>query len=249
MKREAWIRFLIVALFAIAVELLCRAKVIPPAVLIPPSDMVVELASILRSGELNADIVSTFSNILIATVIVAALGFAVGVVIHAMPSLRAAVEPLLASYYAVPTFMFYPVFIVLLGVGSAPIIAIAVLLAIVAMVTATLDGLDRIPNVLRRTARMYHLSRLRTSLLIELPAASPYLFTGVKLAVAYSFIGVIASEFILSGSGLGYAIAYAYNNFENRKMYALMLLVLVAATAVNSVLNAIDVRLQARQLR
>jgi NitT/TauT family transport system permease protein len=249
MQREAWIRFLIVALFAIAVELLCRTKVIPPAVLIPPSDMVVELAAILKSGELNADIVSTFANILIATVIVAALGFAVGVVIHAMPLLRTAVEPLLASYYAVPTFMFYPVFIVLLGVGSAPIIAIAVLLAIVAMITATLDGLDRIPNVLRRTARMYHLSRLRTSLLIELPAASPYLFTGVKLAVAYSFIGVIASEFILSGSGVGYAIAYAYNNFENRKMYALMLLVLVAATLVNSALNAIDVRLQARQLR
>jgi NitT/TauT family transport system permease protein len=249
MKREAWIRFLIVALFAIAIELLCRAKIIPATVLIPPSDMVVALAAILRSGELNADIVSTFSNILIATVIVAVLGFAVGVVIHAMPSLRAAVEPLLASYYAVPTFMFYPVFIVLLGVGSAPIIAIAVLLAIVAMISATLDGLDRIPNVLRKTARMYQLSRVRTSLLIELPAASPYLFTGVKLAVAYSFIGVIASEFILSGSGLGYAIAYAYNNFENRKMYALMLLVLLAATAVNSVLNAIDVRLQARQLR
>jgi NitT/TauT family transport system permease protein len=215
MKREAWIRFLIVALFAIAIELLCRAKIIPATVLIPPSDMVVALAAILWSGELNADIVSTFSNILIATVIVAVLGFAVGVVIHAMPSLRAAVEPLLASYYAVPTFMFYPVFIVLLGVGSAPIIAIAVLLAIVAMISATLDGL----------------------------------VTGVKLAVAYSFIGVIASEFILSGSGLGYAIAYAYNNFENRKMYALMLLVLLAATAVNSVLNAIDVRLQARQLR
>jgi len=249
MKREALIRFLIVALFAIAIELLCRTKVIPATVLIPPSDMVVALVAILRSGELNADIVSTFSNILIAAVIVAVLGFAVGVVIHAMPALRASVEPLLASYYAVPTFMFYPVFIVLLGVGSAPIIAIAVLLAIVAMITATLDGLDRIPNVLRKTGRMYQLSRLRTSLLIELPAASPYLFTGVKLAVAYSFIGVIASEFILSGSGLGYAIAYAYNNFENRKMYALMLLVLVAATAVNSVLNAIDVRLQARQLR
>jgi NitT/TauT family transport system permease protein len=249
MKREAWIRLLIVALFAIAIELLCRTKVISPTVLIPPSDMAIELLAILRVGELNADIVSTFSNILIATVIVAALGFAVGVAIHAMPALRAAVEPLLASYYAVPTFMFYPVFIVLLGVGSAPIIAIAVLLAIVAMITATLDGLDRIPGVLRKTARMHHLSRLRTALLIELPAASPYLFTGVKLAVAYSFIGVIASEFILSGSGLGYAIAYAYNNFENRKMYALMLLVLAAATLVNSALNAVDFRLQARRLR
>jgi NitT/TauT family transport system permease protein len=249
MKREAWIRLMIVALLTVAVEILCRTKVIPATVLIPPSGMLVELVEILQSGELTADIVSTFGNILIATLIVATLGFATGVAIHAMPWLRTSVEPLLASYYAVPTFMFYPVFIVLLGVGSAPIIAIAVLLAIVAMITATLDGLDRIPGVLRKTARMYHLSRLRTSVLIELPAASPYLFTGVKLAVAYCFIGVIASEFILSGSGLGYAIAYAYNNFENRKMYALMLLVLIAATAVNSALNAVDFRLQARRVR
>ena len=122
-------------------------------------------------------------------------------------------------------------------------------LAIVAMITATLDGLDRIPGVLRKTARMHHLSRLRTSVLIELPAASPYLFTGVKLAVAYSFIGVIASEFILSGSGLGYAIAYAYNNFENRKMYALMLLVLLSVALINSVLDVIDNRLQSRLRR
>ena len=117
MKREAWIRLLVVALFAIAIEVLCRTKAIPPTVLIPPSDMLIELVAILRSGELTADIVSTFGNILIAALIVAVLGFAVGVGIHAAPSLRASVEPLLASYYAVPTFMFYPVFIVLLGVG------------------------------------------------------------------------------------------------------------------------------------
>ena len=76
-------------------------------------------------------------------------------------------------------------------------------------------------------ARASHLARSRTALLIELPAAAPYLFTGVKLAVGYGFIGVIAGEFILSGAGLGYAIAYAYNDFDNQTMYALMLLVLV----------------------
>jgi NitT/TauT family transport system permease protein len=79
-----------------------------------------------------------------------------------------------------------------------------------------------------------------------LPAATPNLFTGVKLAVAYAFIGVIASEFILSGAGLGYAIAYAYNNFDNRTMYALMLLIVLIVTVVNSALNAVDRRLRAR---
>jgi NitT/TauT family transport system permease protein len=117
------------------------------------------------------------------------------------------------------------------------------------MIAATLNGLDRIPRVMRKTARVYRMSRLSTILRIELPAAAPYLFTGIKLVVAYSFIGVIASEFILSGSGLGYEIAYAYNNFENKKMYALMLLVLVAVTVINALLNSVDRRLQMRRRR
>jgi len=158
-------------------------------------------------------------------------------------------EPYLASYYAVPTFIFYPVFIVLLGVGSAPIIAIAVLLAIVAMITATLNGLDRVPRVFDKTGRILHLSPLQLAVLVQLPAALPYLFTGARLAVAYSFIGVIASEFVLSADGIGYAIAYAYNNFDNRTMYGLMLLIIVVVIAVNTMLDVLDRRLQSRLRR
>jgi NitT/TauT family transport system permease protein len=208
-----------------------------------------ELLTILQGGQMTGDIAATFGNAVLATVIAVVIGFAAGLVIQAMPALRRSVEPLLASYYSVPTFIFYPVFIVLFGVGDRAIIAIAVLLAVVAMITATLNGIDRIPPVLKKTARIYRMSRVRTALFVELPAAAPYLFTGVKLSVAYAFIGVIASEFILSGSGLGYEIAYAYNNFENRKMYALMLLVLLSVALINSVLDIIDNRLQSRLQR
>jgi NitT/TauT family transport system permease protein len=231
------------------IETLCRLKVIPATVLIAPSEMAGALAALLVSGQFNGDIASSMGNIAAATVISVVLGFVAGLVIHAWPALRGAIEPLLASYYAIPTFMFYPVFIIVFGVGNRAIIAIAVLLAVVAMITATLNGLDRIPEVLRKTARIYRMSRPSRAVLIDLPAAAPYLFTGVKLSVAYAFIGVIASEFILSGSGLGYAIAYAYNNFQNREMYALMLLILLMATVVNGALDAVDKRLQARRSR
>jgi NitT/TauT family transport system permease protein len=60
---------------------------------------------------------------------------------------------------------------------------------------------------------------------------------------------VIASEFIRSGEGLGYSIAYAYNNFENAKMFALMLFIILVVTIINSVLNGIDRRLKQRLLR
>jgi len=249
MTAAGWIRTALVVAFVAAVELMCRTGIIPHSVLVPPSEMASELLSILVAGTMTGDIVSTFGNALLATVIAVGLGFALGLAIHALPALRSAIEPLLASYYAVPTFIYYPVFIVLFGVGDRAIIAIAVLLAVVAMITATLNGIDRIPPVLTKTARIYRMSRLKTALMVQLPAAAPHLFTGVKLSVAYAFIGVIASEFILSGSGLGYEIAYAYNNFENRKMYALMLLVLLSVALINAVLDIVDDRLQARRRR
>ena len=243
------IRCLVIGGAVALLEVLCRTGVVPVSAVIPPSAMASSLVDLLRSGELTGDILETLGNILAASALAILTGFVLGIVLHRIGTLRQAVEPLLASYYAVPTFMFYPVFIILFGVGNAAIIAIAVLLAVVAMITATLNGLDRIPAVLGRTARMFRMGPISTACRISLPAALPYLFTGVKLSVAYAFIGVIASEFILSGSGIGYSIAYAYNNFNNRTMYGLVLLTLLIVTVVNALLDSIDRRFQARLRR
>jgi NitT/TauT family transport system permease protein len=249
LTREGWIRLAVVAAFILGFEALCRLGLLPRTVVLPPSEMATSLWHLLDTGEFNADIASTLQDVAIASALSIVLGFAIGIAIHAIPRLRATLEPLLASYYAIPTFMFYPVFIVVFGVSDRAIIAIAVLLSIVAMIASTLTGLDRIPRVLRKTAAIYRMGLARRALLIDLPAAAPHLFTGIKLAFAYAFIGVIASEFILSGQGIGYQIAYAYNNFENRKMYGLMLLVIVVATVANAVLDSIDRRLQSRLQR
>ena len=249
MTREGWIRLAIVAAAVALLEALCRTGLIHRTVLLPPSEMVVSLWHILQVGELDSDILTTLRNVLLSALVASFLGFALGAVIHAVPRLRHAIEPLLASYYAIPTFMFYPIFIVVFGVGAQAIIAIAVLLSIVAMITATLTGLDRIPPVLRKTAKVFRMSPAKRAVMVDLPAAAPYLFTGVKLTFAYSLIGVIASEFILSGAGIGYAIAYAYNNFNNQRMYGLMLLVIIIAVAANTALDAVDRRLQARLRR
>ncbi|AVF42517.1 nitrate ABC transporter permease [Pandoraea apista] len=246
---EHTLRLGIVATLVLLIEALCRTGVIPASVMIPPSAMGVHAIEILREGRFRHDLATSFTSIAAASIGAVGFGFSAGLAIHAMPGVRRALEPLIASYYAVPTFAFYPVFIVLFGVGSLPIIAIATLLAIVSMITATMTGLDRIPRAFSKTAQVMRLNRWQTLWHVKLPAALPHLFSGVRLAVSHAFIGVIASEFILSGSGVGYAISYAYNNFENADMYALMLLVLVTVTLVNSVLNHVDARFQARSRR
>ena len=117
----------------------------------------------------------------------------------------------------------------------------------VAMIVATLAGLDRVPRVLLKTARVHRLSPFEEMWRIRLPAAAPHLFSGIKLAVAYSFIGVIAGEFILSTMGVGHEIAYAYDNFDNPRMYGLILFVLGVVTAFNMLVYAYERRLAKRR--
>jgi len=237
-----WLRAALIAVAVAALEIVCRSGLVSRQVIIAPSQMAAALWDILWSGRFNVDISQTMACVVAALVLAAVFGFIGGVALHALPRLRQALDPLLATYYAVPFFVFYPVLIVLFGLGRGPVIAVAFLFAVVAMVINTLNGLDRIPKVLTKVARIHHLSPLSTALRLKLPAAAPHLFTGLKLAVAYVFIGVIASEFIMAASGLGYQISYAYNNFDNRTMYALMLFVIIVVTGVNMALHVWEQR-------
>ncbi|MCU0983492.1 MAG: hypothetical protein MUC89_00935 [Acetobacteraceae bacterium] len=59
----------------------------------------------------------------------------------------------------------------------------------------------------------------------------------MKLALAYSLIGVIGSEFIVSTGGMGFEISFAYENFDNATLYPFIVLVLVTAIGLNMVVR------------
>lgn len=238
MTRAAAIRAAVVALALASIEALCRGGAVARFTMIPPSEMASGLVLLLAGGTMTRDIVATLANVATAFALAVAVGFAAGAVLFVLPRVRRVVDPLLATYYAIPIFVFYPLFIVLFGLNRVPQIAIGFLLAVVVMIVNTLNGFDRVPRVLLKTASVHRLGRLATIFLVFLPYAALYIFTGLKLAVAYSFIGVIAAEFILSGEGLGYEISFAYNNFDNATMYPLILLVLATATLINMTLYA-----------
>ncbi len=233
MNRVDVTRMAVVAGAVALVELLCRTHVVSRLTLIPPSEMAVSLVQVVAKPAIQRDLLFTLVNTAVAIAIAVVLGFALGAMLHALPRLRRVVDPLLAAYYAVPTFVFYPLLVALLGLNRLPLIAIGTMLGVVAMTVNTIVGLDRVPRVYQKTAATYRMSPLATALLVQLPAATPYLATGIKLAVSYSIVGTIAGEFILSVAGLGRAMALAYNNLDNRAMYGLLLLLLLAVTVVN----------------
>jgi ABC-type nitrate/sulfonate/bicarbonate transport system permease component len=245
--RAGWLRLALVAVSVAALEIACRAGWVDPVAVIAPSRMVQGAWRLLASGQYTRDILLTLTNVGIACSLAVVTGFAGGWLLYRLPRFRRAADPLLASYYSIPTFIFYPLFIVLFGLNRWPLVAIGYVFAVVAMALNTLQGFERVPRVLRRTARAMRLSTAQEMASVVLPSCAPYLFTGLKLAIVYAFIGVIAGEFVLSGAGFGFQIAFAYNSFDNATMYGLMILLLGFVGGLNMVLYNWERRLYLRR--
>lgn len=243
MNKAGSIRLALIGVGVAALEGASRLAWIDPVSFLPPSQMIAGAYDILLSGAYTADIFLTLKSVALSAALAVIVGFLCGALLFHCPRLRRVIDPLLASYYAVPIFMFYPLFIALFGLNRAPLVVLGFLFGIVAMIVNTLNGFERIPRALRKTARLYRLSPAQEIRIIVLPASLPYFFTGIKLATVYAFIAVIAGEFILSGDGFGYQIAFAYNNFDNPKMYGLMLLLLVLVGSLNTLLYFCERRL------
>src|SRR5580692_11544453 len=149
------VRIAILAALIALLEIGCRTGLVDTLTVIPPSDMIASMVDQIRSGELTASIVTTFSTILIAFALAVVLGTATGALIHRLPRLRDVADPLLASYYSVPTFIFYPLLVALLGLGKAPLVVLGILSAAPAVVISTLSGLDGVAPVLMKLARVH----------------------------------------------------------------------------------------------
>ena len=227
----------VIAGFVLLLEVLCLIGVIDKVTMPAPHIIIRDFIRLILAGRYFGEIGKSLANIVLAFVLAFAVGTVTGTILHSYKTARDVLDPLFATYYAIPVFAFYPLFIVIFGLGDGPQLLIGFLLGVVAVIVTILNGLDRVPAVLKKTAQVSRLGPLQTALRVTLPFCAPYLLTAAKLALAYAFIGVIGSEFIMARSGMGYEIGYAYTNFDNATMYPLILLILLLSIVVNGLLS------------
>lgn len=245
MKRGVLIaRAGLVAVVLAMLEIAPRLGWIDPLTVVPLSAMAGQVVEFFRTGDIWRHLVATGSMVATSFVLATVTGLATGYLLwHSRRGFRM-LNPYLTSYYALPIFAFYPALIAVFGLNRTPIILIAWAWAVVAVVVNTVNGLRRINPAFHKVARLYRLSRWQAFWRVEFPAAAPFLFTGVKLAVSYSIIGVVASEFILAPEGLGWLVAFHYNNFGLRQMYGAILLVVALTMAIIGLVGLVERRLR-----
>jgi NitT/TauT family transport system permease protein len=230
-------------------EIIARTGIIRRSTLTPVSEMFITLwkllipgavpARLLNDASLASNFFMTFGEILLSFSFAVLVGFPIGILLWRWKTLARILNPYLVSYYAIPVFALYPIIVGIFGIGLLSITFMGWLFAIVAIIINTAMGFGR----------SLRLSYWKIFVWIYFPAATPHMFTGLKLGFIYAIIGVIASEFILSTKGLGHLVRFSYAAFETEIMYASILLIVIMAVVVNSALMRIEAWLYGRQTR
>ena len=138
-----------------------------------------------------------------------ALGIVLAIAITYSTLAREALYPNLVFFQLIPKIALAPLFIIWLGIGTTSRVAFSVFIAFFPVVIATTAGFMSVDRGMLRLCRALTASERQIFLHVRFPAALPYIFSGMKVAVTLAIIGVIIGEFITAQAGLGYLIIFA----------------------------------------
>lgn len=223
------VRLLLLAVVVVVLELLCNAGTIQPIVLPAPTEIAEAFGRLVSSAEFPGDLARTALTVLVSFVIGGVAGLVLGALCWRSPLLGDTLEPYLVTLYAMPTLVFYPIMLALLGVGMWPIVVIASLMVLIPVTLNTMVALRSVNPVLHKLGRAVGCSQPQLYRRVLLPAATPLAVPGIKLGFIYAVIGTVAMEFMFADKGLGYRIGIDYREFDIPEMWGLIFVVSLLA--------------------
>jgi NitT/TauT family transport system permease protein len=152
--------------------------------------------------------------------IAVAIGVPLGLVIGWYRTLAALLNPLLELFRNTAPLALLPVFVLVLGMGETSKVSMVVYSCVWPIVLNTVSGVRNVEPLLIRSALSMGLTPLRLFRKVVLPASVPAVFTGIRVAGAYSILVLVAAEMVGAKAGLGYLVNYSQFTFEIPKMYA-----------------------------
>jgi putative hydroxymethylpyrimidine transport system permease protein len=162
----------------------------------------------------------TLVEVLLGLAISVAAGLAFAVAMHLSRALRDAAYPLLIASQAVPIVVLAPIFVLAFDYGIGPKLAIVALICFFPITVNVLDGLRSVEPDLLKLMRSMGASRLRTLRAVELPAAMPFFFSGLRIAASVSVIGAVFGEWAGADEGLGRLVLLGNNQLQTPRVYA-----------------------------
>jgi ABC-type nitrate/sulfonate/bicarbonate transport system permease component len=194
-----------------------------PAYLLGPAEIVKSFVAALGTRELYAHIAASLGRAMPGFLLGSLLGTVMGLAAGVRRGFDETVSPLVFLSYPVPKIVLLPLFMLWFGIGDASKILIIALACFYPLYINAYYGAHATPRILVWSARNMGASGAQIFRRVVLPAALPYLFAGLRVALALSFIVMFAAEMINARSGLGHLIRDSEASLRFDLMYVALL--------------------------
>ncbi|MBC5767029.1 ABC transporter permease [Ramlibacter albus] len=212
------------------------------SVLPSPSDVLGALDAGVVQGTLHPHIVATGRAALVGLTVGVLLGVAAGALVVLVPVLEMFLLPVVTAMQSIPKVALAPLVVAYLGFGMAPKVFTAGMLAFFPAFLAAVAGLRSPDRAHLDLFRACSASRMHTLFNVRVPAAAPYLFGALQVAVVFSLIGVVVSEFIAATEGLGYVIKARSQELDVSMMFAAIVVLCAMGTGAGLLVRLLQHR-------
>jgi NitT/TauT family transport system permease protein len=183
-----------------------------------------ELPAMLSEGLLLPNLAVSVNNFVIGMLIGLAVGLPLAYAVGGIKLLDRVLSPYLWAFYSMPRIILVPLIFLWLGINNNSRLAIVILSVIPQFAVVVMEGVKTTDATLLRAARSFGASKWQLFSQIIVPATTPFIGTGIRLALLRGLIGLYIGELFISANGLGSIIAFARVRFDTARVFAVLLI-------------------------
>ena len=232
-----------VAFVLITWEVVVAFAHLNPIYLPRPTQIVIALVSMFRTGGLLHDLLATLGRIFGGFAISLVIGSLLGIWMATSERVRAIADNFIAALYPLPKVTLIPLLIIWLGTGGPFMLTISALGALFPIVINTVLGIRQCDPGLILAARDLGATNRQIIRMVLLPSAIPSIFAGVRLGIGVSIILVVAAEMVVGKVGLGARLYLAGQILETEQVFAVLIVLAILGVVVTKTQDWVDVRL------
>ncbi len=229
----------VLALWEIAIRILHPSTVI----IVGPVAIAKAFVSLSADGTLGTAFLVSMKQFVSGYVLAIVLGVPLGLWMGASRRAHDYGDPWLTALYATPNVALAPLFIIWLGFGYVSHVAIIAMVAFFPVIINTIEGVHAVERDLREVGIAFRANQREVFSRVDLPGALPFIFTGLRLALARALVGIVVADLFGAQAGLGYLILTSSQLFQTATVFVGVVVLAMLGVGLTYALRILQKRL------
>lgn len=203
-----------------------------------PSDMLKDTVEFFKLGV--GDYKSTLTNVLLGYVISVPLGLVLAALLAQSKLSVKAFGPLIVVLAVTPMMVLIPILVMWTSFAPWTRLLAVVIQTVPIIILNSLTGFTTVPPEKEELARLYGVGRAKRFFKIVVPQAWPRIFTGLRMGVVNAALGIVSTEFLIYGQGMGYRIQVACNFLKFPLVFGCIIVVALTSYLMMTAVTIIE---------